>query len=53
MKIYMQPTAKVVELSIEDAILTLSTHDVVSNEDDYSNRKDNGWNSELWTEEEE
>lgn len=52
MKKYMQPTVKVIELSVEDAILSLSTHNEVSKEMDYT-RKKGGWGSELWAETEE
>ena len=51
----MQPTVKVIEPSVEDAFLgvsSLSTHNEVSEEMDYT-RKKGGWGSELWAETEE
>ena len=55
MKKYMQPTATVIEFSVEDALLsssTLSTYDKVGDEGEYS-RKKGGWGSELWADTEE
>lgn len=55
MKKYMQPTVKVIELSVEDAFLgvsSLSTNNQVGDDMDYTHKK-GGWGSELWAETEE
>lgn len=54
MKKYMQPTATVVELSLENALLnaSLTTNDQIGDEEEYSNKK-GGWSSDLWTATEE